>query len=117
MYSKKNGFAKKYTGKMVKEMVTTEKVKPTVLWDWLDSDDGFQDAGIVGCEIYRSDDSGVSWKKMNTKGINIYSTYGYYFGKIFVSPVNENKIIITGTSLQLSDDGGKTFRDIDQNNV
>ncbi len=116
-FLKKNFFPRKYNAKMVKEMVAAGKVKPTALWDYLDSDDGFQNTGIYGCEVYRSDDGGQSWKKTNTKPIGIYSTYGYYFGKIFVSPVNENKVIITGVSVQLSVDGGKTFKNIDGRNV
>src|SRR5574338_39928 len=59
----------------------------------------------------------MSWKKTNEKDIDIYSTYGYYFGKIFVSPVNDNKIIITGVSIGMSTDGGKTFKNIEQRNV
>mgnify|MGYP003694790431 CR=1 FL=1 len=54
---------------------------------------------------------------MNEKGLKLYSTYGYYFGKIFVSPVNENKLIITGVPIQLSTDGGKIFKTIDKENV
>lgn len=116
-FLRKNFFPRKYTGKMVKEMVATDKVKPTALWDYLDNDDGFQNTGIYGCEIYRSDDGGMSWKKTNIKSIGIFSTYGYYFGKIYVSPVNENKLVITGVSVQLSTDGGKSFKNIDGNNV
>jgi photosystem II stability/assembly factor-like uncharacterized protein len=98
-------------------MVSTDKVKPTAVWDYLNSDDGFQNAGIYGCEVYRSDDAGTTWKKTNEKAINVYSTYGYYFGKIFVSPMNENKLIITGVTVQLSTNGGKTFKNIEQPNV
>ncbi len=116
-FLKKNFFPRKYTANLVKEMVATDKVKPTAIWDYLDSDDGFQNSGIYGCEVYRSDDAGITWKKTHIKGIGIYSTYGYYFGKIYVSPVNENKLVITGVSLQLSTDGGKTFKNIDQRNV
>ena len=116
-FLKKSFFPRKYTAALVKDMVATGKVKPTAVWDYLDSDDGFQNSGIYGCEIYRSDDYGITWKKTNEKGIGIFSTYGYYFGKIFVSPVNENKLVITGVSLQLSTDGGKTFKNIDKANV
>ena len=116
-FLRKNFFPRKYTAAVVKEMVANDKVKPTAVWDYLDSDDGFQNAGIYGCEVYRSDDAGATWKKTNEKPINIYSTYGYYFGKIYVSPVNENKLIITGVSVQMSTDGGKKFKDIDQRNV
>jgi hypothetical protein len=116
-FLRKNFFPRKYTAASVKEMVANDKVKPTAVWDYLDSDDGFQNTGIAGCEVYRSDDAGITWKKTNTKAINIYSTYGYYFGKIYVSPVNENKVVIFGVSIQLSTDGGKTFKSIDQRNV
>lgn len=116
-FLKKNFFPRKYTATGIKEMVVSGKIKPTVIWDYLDSDDGFQNTGIVGCEVYRSDDAGSAWRKTNEKPIDIYSTYGYYFGKIYISPVNENKLVITGVSLQMSTDSGKTFKDIDQRNV
>jgi photosystem II stability/assembly factor-like uncharacterized protein len=116
-FLKKNFFPRKYTAATVKQMVATDKVKPTALWDYLDSDDGFQNLGIAGCEVYRSDDGGASWKKVNEKAIPIYYTYGYYFGKIFVSPSNANKVVISGVPLQMSTDGGKTFKNIDKQNV
>lgn len=116
-FLRNNGFPRKHTAASVKELVAADKVKPSALFDFLDADDGFQNAGIAGCEVYRSDDGGQHWKKVNEKPISIYSTYGYYFGKIFVSPTNENKLVITGVSLQMSTDGGKSFKSIDQRNV
>lgn len=116
-FLKKNGFPRKYKANDVKELVANDKLSPTAFWDYLDADDGFQNAGIAGCEIYRSDDAGLTWKKTNEKPIGIYYTYGYYFGKIFVSPANENKVVIAGVPLQLSTDGGKTFKNIDKDNV
>ena len=68
---------------------------------------------IIGCELYKSDDAGKSWKKVNTKPLNLYSTYGYYFGKVFLSPVNDNKLVITGVDVEMSTDGGKTFKSIE----
>jgi photosystem II stability/assembly factor-like uncharacterized protein len=116
-FLKQNNFPSKYSAASVMEMVKNKKIKPSALFDYLDFDDGFQNAGIYGAEIYRSDNGGASWKKMNEKNLTLYSTYGYYFGKIFVSPVNENKIVITGVSIQLSTDGGKTFSNIDKRNT
>lgn len=116
-FLKKNRFPAKYTAAVVMDMVRNKKVKPSALYDYLDFDDGFQNAGIYGAEVYRSDDGGASWKRTNEKPLTLYSTYGYYFGKIFVSPVNENKLIITGVPIQLSTDGGKIFKNIDKRNV
>lgn len=108
----------KYTAAVIKEMVRTDKLKPTVLFDHLfDANTALFDTPIIGCEVYRSDNGGVSWRKTHTKDIATYNTYGYYFGKIFVSPYNENKLVITGFDIQLSTDGGKTWNDIDRPNV
>ena len=116
-FLKENDFPEKYSAAVVMDMVKTKKVKPTAVYDYVDFDDGFRNAGIYGAEVYRSNDGGASWKKMNQKGLKLYSTYGYYFGKIFISPVNENKLIITGVPIQLSTDGGKSFKTIDKENV
>ncbi|HYC39146.1 MAG TPA: hypothetical protein VEB63_01560 [Chitinophagaceae bacterium] len=116
-FLRRSFFPRKYTAAIVKEMVAAGKVKPTALWDYLDTDDGFQNTGIHGCEVYRSNDGGQTWKKTHEKPIGIYNTYGYYFGKIYVSPVNPDKVVILGVPLQMSTDGGKTFRNIDKRNV
>jgi photosystem II stability/assembly factor-like uncharacterized protein len=116
-FLKKNGFPKKYTAAIVKDLWRKGKIKPTAIDDYLDFDDGFQNTGIYGCEVYRSDNGGQSWKKTHEKGIGIYNTYGYYFGKIFVSPVNDKKIFITGFYAQMSTDGGQKFETIDKKNV
>ncbi len=116
-FLRKNGFPRKYTGKGVKEMVATDKVKPIALFDYLDSDDGFQNTGIVGCEIYRSNDGGQTWKKTHEKPNPNFNTYGYYFAKIYTSHYNPDKIFSIGFIAQVSTDGGKTFKTIDKGNV
>jgi photosystem II stability/assembly factor-like uncharacterized protein len=116
-FLKKNYFPKKYNAKQIKADVATGTLLPNCIYDFLDSDDGFVDRGINGCEVFRSNDAGKTWKKTNDSAINIYSSYGYYFGKIFVSPTNENKVIITGIRVQLSNDGGHKFKSIDKENV
>jgi photosystem II stability/assembly factor-like uncharacterized protein len=109
---------RRYNAKMVKEMVETGKIKPSAIWEYLyDANTLLFDTPIIGCEVYRSNDGGQSWRKTNEKEITIYNTYGYYFGKIYVSPYNENKVYITGYTAQLSTDGGKTFKNIDKDNV
>lgn len=116
-FLRKNGFPRKYNGKMVKEMVAADKVKPSALYDYLDSDDGFQNTGIAGCEVYRSEDGGQTWKKSHDKPIGIFNTYGYYFAKIYTSYTNPDKVFILGFYAQVSTDGGKTFKTMDKGNV
>ncbi len=113
-FLKKNGFPEKYKAALVKELVRTDKVKPTAVYDYLfDANAALFETPIIGCEVYRSDDAGATWRKVNTKELNLYNTYGYYFGKISVSNTNENKVVISGYSLMLSEDGGKTFKSTD----
>jgi len=112
-----NRFPRKYNAAVVKELVAADKIKPTALWDFLDSDDGFQNTGIAGCEVYRSDDAGLSWKKTNEKPIGIFNTYGYYFAKIYTSHYNPDKVFILGFYAEVSTDGGKTFKTMDKGNV
>ncbi|ULQ53648.1 hypothetical protein [Flavihumibacter fluvii] len=116
-FLKVNYVPEQYSVASLKDMVRKETIKPTALYDYLFVDDGFQNKSVTGCEVYRSDDGGKQWNKTNTKPINIFSTYGYYFSKIYVSPINTEKIFILGYSAQLSADGGKTFSTIDKGNV
>ncbi len=114
----KNRLPRKYNAKLVKELVATDKIKPTALYDYLNIDDGFANRNIYGCEVYRSDDAGKTWKKATGKiPSNFYSTYGYYFGKIFISPVNDKKIVITGVDILESTDAGNNYTSIGKEHV
>jgi photosystem II stability/assembly factor-like uncharacterized protein len=116
-FLRKNFFPAKYTGIGVKEMVKNDKVPPTSLYDYLDSDDGFQNTGIYGCEVYRSDDAGKTWKKTHEKAIPTFNTYGYYFAKIYTSATNPENVYILGFNAMYSKDGGKNFVNIDKSGV
>ena len=116
-FLRKNRFPRQYSVAQIKDKVAAGALAPSVLWDWLDSDDGFQNSGIAGCEVYRSDDGGRNWKKTHEKPIGIFNTYGYYFAKIYTSYQNPEKVFILGFSSQVSSDGGKTFTNMDKGNV
>lgn len=55
--------------------------------------------------VYRSDDAGQSWRKMGSTNMR-----PMYFGIIRVDPENDLRVYSPVTPLQVSDDGGKTFR-------
>ena len=112
----RNSALRRYKAQDVKNMVVTGQLQPTAIYDFIYVNDGFQGTPI-GAEIYRSENGGQSWKKVNTKDLALYSTYGYYFGKIFVSPYNNQKLVITGYDIEESTDGGKTFKPINKENV
>ncbi len=49
--------------------------------------------------------------------MDIYYSYGYYFGHIYVAPNNADHIYIYGVPIVKSKDGGKTFTSISAENV
>ena len=116
-FLRKNRFPRQHSATSIKKSVAEGKLSPAALWDWLDSDDGFQNTGIAGCEVYVSQDGGAHWKKANEKPISIFNTYGYYFAKIYTSHTNPDKVFILGFTAQVSTNGGKTFTTIDKENV
>jgi photosystem II stability/assembly factor-like uncharacterized protein len=109
-FLKENHFDKKYTASSVKKMVNDGTIKPAAIYDYLfNADEALFNTPIIGCEVYRSDNAGSTWKKVNEKGLSLYSTYGYYFGKMAVANDDENKLVICGFDIEMSTDGGKTF--------
>ncbi len=118
-FLKRNRMYPRYTAQMIMERISNGTLQPTAIWDYLyDANTALFETPIIGAEIYRSDNGGQNWKKTNTKDLpSFYNTYGYYFGKIFISPYNDQKLVITGYDLQMSVDGGKTFTQIDKENV
>lgn len=117
-FLRRNRFPAKYSAESVKEMVASGKVDPLAVHQYLyDANTALLSSPVIGCEVYRSDDGGKSWRKTNEKTLDIYSSFGYYFGKIYVSPVNPDKVHVLGIYSLLSVDGGKTFAAIDKNNV
>ena len=115
-YLRKNGYPEKYTAESVKASIKSKayKVKDVAEWKLADADANLFDTPIYGAEIYRSNDAGKTWQRTHDKLLEgIFFTYGYYFGTISVSPNNENKLLVGGYPIVLSEDGGKTFKQID----
>ena len=117
-FLEKNKFPKDQTASVLKEKVASEEYLPTVLTDFLNDGGYIFNLPIKGCEIYRSDDGGTTWFRTHDKYLDgAFFTYGYYFSTIKVSPKNDNKIIVSAFNALLSEDGGKTFKNIDGDNV
>jgi photosystem II stability/assembly factor-like uncharacterized protein len=57
--------------------------------------------------LYRSDDLGANWTKMNTS-FNVQDR-PFYFASVVVDPSNYQRVYKPGSALTVSDDGGKTF--------
>jgi photosystem II stability/assembly factor-like uncharacterized protein len=81
-------------GILGKTAIAIAKSSPNVVYAAIGDSDG---------GLYRSEDRGSTWMRVN----DIRTSYWY--GNIYVDPVNENKVWIMGTQLDVSIDGGKTF--------
>jgi photosystem II stability/assembly factor-like uncharacterized protein len=60
--------------------------------------------------IYRSDDAGASWQRMNSE-VRVWGR-GSDFAEIKVDPKNPDIVYVANTSTYRSTDGGKTFKAI-----
>ena len=118
-YLKDHDFNKKYTAKSVKISVQKNEIQPRDLATYLeDANFVLLNSEVIGAEVYKSVDGGKSWRKTHEDYLDdVYSSYGYYFGIIAVNTSNENKIYVGGVPLLKSDDSGKTFVSIGQENV
>ncbi|MEM9363211.1 MAG: glycosyl hydrolase [Bacteroidota bacterium] len=118
-YLKNNGFQEKYRSENVKQMVRSGAVQPIDLAKYLENANSLLfDTPVIGAEVYRSDDSGGTWKKMNEDYIDdLFYSYGYYFAQVRVDPSNKDRIYLAGVPLIKSDDGGKTYTSISKENV
>ncbi len=71
---------------------------------------------IKGATVFRSDDAGRSWRQVSEANAfmeGLAGTYGWVFGQMRVDPNDENRIYVMGLGLNVSDDGGRTFRSLD----
>jgi photosystem II stability/assembly factor-like uncharacterized protein len=60
----------------------------------------------------------MHWTKVAGSLIkNAFGPIAYYFGKLTVSPTNENKVLLLGINPLLTKDGGKTFMGIGKQNA
>ncbi|MDH4057971.1 MAG: glycosyl hydrolase, partial [Cyclobacteriaceae bacterium] len=96
--------------------VSDGKYLPKAIYDYLggDANANLFNTKVIGAEVYRSDDRGETWKKMNSYDLDgVFFTYGYYFAEMRVDPSNADNIYIYGVPLLKSKDGGVTWNHLD----
>jgi len=62
----------------------------------------------IGNEVYRTDDGGRSWRKVNEEG-SVGGNPPYYYGQIIIDPNDTEHVYNLGVSVTHSTDGGKTW--------
>jgi len=61
----------------------------------------------IGGEVYRTDDGGTTWRKMNATKDPVGG--GKWYGQIYVDPNNDKIIYVPSVNFNRSLDGGKTW--------
>ncbi|WP_046744034.1 VPS10 domain-containing protein [Kordia zhangzhouensis] len=118
-YLKTNGFQEKYRAENVKQLVRSNTIQPEDLAKYLeDANSLLFDTPVIGAQIFKTTNGGKSWEKTHEDYLDdvVYS-YGYYFGMIRVNPKNEKELYIAGVPILRSQDGGKTFKSVNGENV
>jgi photosystem II stability/assembly factor-like uncharacterized protein len=64
----------------------------------------------MGNEVYRTDDGGKNWRKVNAGYEAALDKAPYSFNELRLDQNDPNIVYITGQSLASTDDGGKTWR-------
>ncbi|WP_438989231.1 WD40/YVTN/BNR-like repeat-containing protein [Polaribacter sp.] len=60
--------------------------------------------------LYKSEDGGFKWKKINDKPS--IGNRPFYYSEIYVDPQNENRLYTVFTYVNVSEDGGKNFKQL-----
>jgi len=60
--------------------------------------------------LYKSVDGGVKWKKINDK--DDIGNRPFYYSEIYVDPENENRVYSIFTYVNVSEDGGRNFKQL-----
>lgn len=93
----------------VKTALRSGQILPRTIADFLMDEEARRlSDDALGLILYRSDDLGSSWKRVNKTLFQaaVYS-YGFFFGQLRCA--EENEIYLLGVPLLYSKDGGKTF--------
>ena len=61
--------------------------------------------------LYKSTDGGVNWKKVSDK-MNEIGNRPFYYADIYVDSQNENRLFSIFTYVNVSEDGGKSFKQL-----
>lgn len=117
-FLRRNRFASKYDSKSVKKLIENKKITPTDIATYssggVDANSAIINSSVIGAEVYKSEDAGKSWKKVNETALGrVYNSYGYYFGEVRTSTQDPDELFILGVPLMVSRDGGKTFANTD----
>ncbi len=112
-------FPQEFNADTLFQLVKQGKIKPITLVEYLeDANAELFETPVTGAQVYRSLDGGKTWTRTHKDYLEkVFYSFGYYFANIRVAPDDPNRIYVLGVPVLLSEDGGKTFRSINHENV
>ena len=66
--------------------------------------------GMVGGEVYRSDDAGGTWRKVSPDTLSIGGAPAYYYGQIVIDPNDPDVVHVLSARSWGTKDGGETWQ-------
>jgi photosystem II stability/assembly factor-like uncharacterized protein len=118
-FLRSNGFPREVNAKSVRQKLEAGTLTPLQLVEYTeDANTLLFETPVKGFEVYRYDFDSGDWTRTHDDYIDgVYSSYGYYFGILAVNPSNPDQLYALGVPIIRSDDGGKTWRNINGDNV
>lgn len=102
--TEKQGFPKGNLGRIG---VAIAKNKPNIIYALVEAKKN---------ALYKSEDGGFKWFKVNDKssgrGSGGIGNRPFYYSEIYVDPQNENRVYSVFTYINVSEDGGKNFKQL-----
>jgi len=71
--------------------------------------DHMSSRGMIGGEVYRSDDAGLTWDKVSPDGQSIGGAPAYYYGQIIIDPNDSDIVHVLSAASWGTYDGGETW--------
>ncbi|MBT4913841.1 MAG: hypothetical protein HON08_10605, partial [Gemmatimonadales bacterium] len=65
--------------------------------------------GMIGGEVYRSNDAGLTWERASEEGGNVGGGPAYYYGQVIVDPNDADKAYVLSASSWGTSNGGETW--------
>ncbi|MGI9552716.1 MAG: WD40/YVTN/BNR-like repeat-containing protein, partial [Aurantibacter sp.] len=96
--SPEDGFPKGNLGRMG---IAISRSKPNIVYALVEAKKN---------ALYKSEDGGFKWKKINDKAH--IGNRPFYYCEIYVDPQNENRVYSVFTFVNVSEDGGKSFKQL-----